>query len=83
MVTREEVYKALDSEREYQNKLWGGHAHDNFNSVGDFLTYIDMYLTRAKEQYTTVAGHGAALEMLRKVTALGVACFEIHGVPKR
>lgn len=82
-LSREEVYSIIDGERAYQDNLWGGEAHDNYKSVGDFIVYMDRYMTKAKEAYTTKAGNAAALDQLRKVAALSVACFEYNGVPKR
>ena len=81
---REIVYEIIDGERFYQEQLWG-HAdeHDAFHSVGDFIVYMDEYMKRVKEKYTVAEGEEAALDMMRKVVALGVACFEIHGVPER
>lgn len=82
-MNRTEIYQILDGEREYQDQLWGGHKHDNFHSVGDFMIYIDDYMRKAKDAYTNQHGKLAALDVLRKVVALGVACFEVHDVPER
>jgi uncharacterized membrane protein len=88
-MSREEVFKVLDGEREYQNSKWSpyhltdGIPADHTKSVGDFITYMDDYFRKAKEQYTTETGSRGALENLRKVAALAVACFERHGVPER
>ena len=82
-MTREEVYNIINKERDYQDSLWGGRPHDEFKSVGDFIVYMDRYMTQVKEEYTTKAGNTAALDQLRKVVALGIACFEYNGVPPR
>ncbi len=91
MPTREEVYAALDSERNYQvsraeavsGEGTGEHAH----SVEEFVLYIDDYLTELKHQlsrtWTPTGEVPEALNTLRKVTALGVAAMEQHGAPKR
>ena len=55
MKTRREVYTVIDGERDYQDNLWGGSSHDSFKSVGDFIIYMDQYIHRAKESYTTVS----------------------------
>lgn len=42
-----------------------------------------QYIWRAKEAYTTQADNQAAMGVIRKITALGVAAMEIHGAPER
>jgi len=85
-MNRQDIYKVLDGERNYQDNRWSpyhitdGVPADEFKSVGHFLVYMDDYMRKAKEQFTTDAGDRGALENLRKVVALGVACFERHGV---
>lgn len=89
---RSKVYSVIDGERAYQEKVWGdnGERRTNPNSnqvakhdVGQWMVFMDHYMSLAKEKLTTVHGHDEALHMLRKVVALGVACFEQHGVPYR
>jgi hypothetical protein len=55
------------------------HAHE----VAAFITFMRHYLTLADQAATTEAGDDNALDILRKVVALGVNCFEQHGVPAR
>jgi hypothetical protein len=48
MPSREEVYKALDSERDYQDVRWGGtlscgRPGDGSRSVDEFTMYIAGY----------------------------------------
>jgi hypothetical protein len=79
---RQEVYAALDSEREYQARRWGEHAH----SVTEFLVYMRDYVEEALHTVTREADPMAAavaLDNVRKVAALGVACMEQHGAPMR
>lgn len=82
LVTRLKVYEAIDKERDYQDLLWGGRRHDESHSVGDFIVYMEDYLRKTKEAYTQ-KGNNGAMEQLRKAVALGVCCFEVHGVPDR
>lgn len=82
-IARSEVYDAIDSERDYQLVRWGIKGEDAKHSVGDFLTYMDDYLNEAKHRASREDGNSGALEVLRKVVALGVACMEQHGAPKR
>jgi hypothetical protein len=79
MVTRQEVYKAIDSERDYQEAKWGGHSHE----VGAYITMLRTYISRADEAWTSNNGDDAALEMVRKVASIAVHCMEEHGAPLR
>ena len=80
---RHSVYCLIDGERDYQDKLWGGAPHDASKSVGDFIIYMDRFLNKAKELYTTRDSNKPALEEIRKITALGVTCMEYNVTPKR
>jgi hypothetical protein len=80
-LARMSAYHAIDTEREYQINRWGEDAQ-NKQSVAAFLTFMRHWLTRA-EQEATKGGPALALESVRKVAALGVACMEINGAPVR
>lgn len=82
-MTRQEVYKVIDSERDYQDTKWGGKAHDNYHEVEAWILYMQAYLNKAINRISSEKGPIGGLEELRKVVALGVACFEVHGVPER
>lgn len=81
MIDRKRVYKAIDSEREYQDLKWGGSIHDEEWNVGDWLIFMDVFLNKAKAEYTSEEGY--PLEEIRKVAALAVACMEYNGAPNR
>ena len=83
MDTRQHVYNIINGERDYQDKRWGGESHDKYKSVGDFLIYIDDYVRRAKEIYTSDTDVDATLHVVRKIAALAVACMEYNGAPPR
>ena len=78
---RKNVYKLIDGEREYQNSRWnpdttltGGVHH-----VTDWLVYIQDYLHEAMHIVTRNADPEAsddALEIIRKIAAMSVACME-------
>ena len=76
---RSEVYAALDGEREYQKK-WGDL--DDRNNISDFLCYMKRYYDEAVYQNSPDIPE-PSLNAIRKLTALGVACMEVHGVPFR
>lgn len=81
-MTREEVYKAVDSERKYQDRKWGSiekHPHE----VGAWLTLMREQLQCAELEWCRSAGDQSALAHIRKLLAIGVACCEQHGVNPR
>jgi hypothetical protein len=89
-VTREEVYQAIDSEREYQiamaEKAHGDPSNDGKKKLEEFVLYMDAYMTTLKHQLSTVWGVDAYVEplnTLRKVVTIGVSAMEVHGAPKR
>lgn len=81
-MTRQEIYNVLDKERNYQDQVWDkDHSHEH--EVGSWLVYMQHYLNRAVSGLTTSSGNKEALIQLRKIAALSIACFEVHGVPER
>jgi hypothetical protein len=79
---RERVYNAIDSERDFQDRKWGTpdeHPHE----VGGWITIMRKLLRDAEESWACSAGDVAALQEIRKVVAVGVACCEQHGVQTR
>jgi hypothetical protein len=90
MPTRQEVYDALDSERDYQKSLalGVGDAEEHKHSVEEFSLYIADYLAELQHSLSRVwrplgLPNENELNILRKITALGVAAMEMHGAPKR
>lgn len=88
MATRTEVYEAINTERTYQDSRWNANttSTEGKHSVTEFLVYMQDYVnealhvvTRNGEPYAS----NAALDIVRKVAALGVVCMEQHGAPKR
>ena len=89
---RENVYLALDSERNYQEmraKESGTPENEvRPHSVEEFMYYMEDYLRELKTQLSRTwtpdrKAPKEALNTLRKVTALGVAAMEQHGAPRR
>jgi hypothetical protein len=79
---RTKVYDAIDSERNYQDRKWGTvdqHPHE----VGGWLTLMRKLLTDAEAAWAGSNGDYTALQEIRKVLAVGVACAEQHGLPGR
>lgn len=81
-MNREEVYKIIDEEREYQDSRWGGKSHDKIHSLGDWTLFIEHYLNKLK--YKLYDGPpNDAREEFRKIAALCVAVGEVWGLPER
>lgn len=76
------VYEAIESERRYQDRKWGTveqHPHE----VGAWLTLMRKHLSDAESAWASSDGDYGALNEIRKVLAIGVACAEQHGLPRR
>jgi hypothetical protein len=86
MATREEVYKALDSERTYQKRRWNADttSSEGVHTATEYILFMEHYLSEARRLASTASeGNLMVLDFVRKVTALGVACMEQNGAPKR
>ena len=84
--TRKLVYAMLDGERDYQDLLWGSTFTEGQHSAGEYLVYIQDYLTEAMHQATRAPEPESTqnvLHTIRKITAMGVACMEQNGAPPR
>lgn len=88
MTTRQEVYEAIDTEREYQDRVWKDHAggteSPNPLSIGEWILCMEEYLAEARVEWTgEPKPEVKTLETIRKVGAIAVHCMEQHGAPKR
>jgi len=95
MTTRKEVYEAIDSERNYQNEMWGDSlsnerapdpAKDESGgdrSLDEFTLYISGYTNDLVNMASHFTGAEEQLAIIRKIAGLSVACMEQHGAPKR
>jgi hypothetical protein len=83
---RNEIYKRLDSERDYQDMVGKsgirGDIPDEEKPVAEWVNYIEYHLSKAKD-YVYHLQKDHALEEIRKVAALAVRAMEIHGCPER
>lgn len=83
---REQVYKAIDTERKYQDTVRrnneGETRDDNEKCISDFLLYIEHVLNNAKNDIYLLR-EDDALHGIRKIAGLCVACGESHGMPER
>ncbi len=88
MSERSEVYAAIDGERAYQAERWNENTTTSKgnHSVTEFLVYMRDYVEEALHHVSRNADPGAqefALNSVRKIAALGVACMEQNGVRLR
>lgn len=82
------VVDAIASERAYQEVRWNPATTSSggLHEIGAWLTFMRSYLREAEEQISRGAdpqASDAALNTIRKITAMGVACMEQHGAPMR
>lgn len=85
--TRDEVYAAIDGEREYQDNTisnkFGVQRGEVIHPVAAEILMMEDYVQRARKEWTDNKGVEPALQMVRKVAGLAVRCMENHGAPKR
>jgi hypothetical protein len=75
-VNREQVFTLIDDERIYQNNLpHHNHEQDVKTPVAAWLIYMEKHLENAKERIYYL-DQPLALEEVRKLAALAVACME-------
>ena len=85
---REKVYKLIDGERDYQEKVWN---EDTTGSRGiyseyEWLLFIQDYLTEAIHFASRKPEPDARMfvrNSIRKITAMGVCCMEQNETPSR
>jgi len=84
---RNDVYKLIDGERDYQDELPASRTlkYDNgsCHTVGDYVTMLSHYTNKAVEEWTLNPGDDAALNIMRKIAGIAVHCMEDHGAPER
>jgi hypothetical protein len=86
MATRQEVYAAIDGERDYQDQVWqeSGNNGPNKLSTGDFILLIEEYAARARKAFCSEAyPERGAHDHIRKIAGIAVNCMEQHGVVER
>lgn len=75
-MNRADVFKLIDGERQYQDSLPHHSAEQDANTpVAAWLVYIETHLAKAKERIYYL-DPPKALEEVRKIAALAVACME-------
>lgn len=84
---RNEVYRILDSERDYQDQKWTEHNElngipDSGKSISEWLGFIEYHINKMKACIYS-ADQQEALAEMRKITALGVKTLEELGCSER
>ena len=82
--TREEVYHAIDTERDYQDQLWNSFTTttQGEHTVTEWLVFMEDYLNETKHILSRRAEQDVitrALDNVRKIAAMCVACMEQNG----
>jgi hypothetical protein len=90
VTTRPEVYRAIDSERDYQdNFVMPERRYYRAHTLGEFVLMLNQYAAQAQEKWTHHTDAASpdefpiSLHEVCKVAALAVRCMEQHGAPLR
>ena len=86
MTNRADVYDAINSERDYQDALWGDSMRAGKHTTTEFLVYIRDYTEEALHRVSRLpdeVNHLDTLDSLRKIATLAVAAMEQHGALPR
>jgi len=81
-MTREKVFEKISTERDYQDAKWGvpmEHPHE----VGGWILLIQQHANDAAKAWSTSSNDREALEEIRKIAAIAVACGEQYGLQSR
>lgn len=78
------AWRAIDSERNYQNSKWYGsdsaRPDANERTIREFALYVHGYVNDLVQVASHFGETSKKLEIVRKIAALCVACFEQHGM---
>jgi hypothetical protein len=85
---REDVYKAIDTERDYQDAIWNEDttASGGKHSPEEWCMYIEDYINEAKHILSREpinTAYPKAMSIMRKVGAMAVCAMEQNGTTNR
>lgn len=88
MNTREQVYKIIDGEREYQNSRWNENTTSSkgIHSPEEWFMYIEDYVNEAKHilsRENVQSAYPKAMAIMRKVASMAVCAMEQIDTPSR
>lgn len=85
-MTRPEIYKVIDNERDYQDgfykpdeKLSGGLGptrRERDKDVTSHLVLLDLYINKAKQDWNVKGDNRPALKQIAKIAAIAVRSLE-------
>lgn len=81
-VSQLEAINAIVEERNYQDNRWSSSSSMGHHETGAYITFLQRYLTEATLAITK-DNEQSALNAIRKIGALAVACMEDNGVVNR
>ena len=73
-MSKARIFTEIRKERQRQNKLWGGRAHDRAHTVDDWAGFISQ---RADELQMRDEGRERTRELFLHIAALAVAALEV------
>jgi len=87
-MNRNDVYKLIDGERDYQEKKWNINTTESggFHSFEEWVVYIEDYLSEMKHilaRQPSSQVEMQAADIMRKIAAMAVCSMEQHGAPAR
>ena len=83
---REDVYKLIDGERDYQDLVWKENNVDSDHPlrIGEDLLLIEAYLRKAIDQWTVERRPEIqTMAIMRKIAGIAVRSMETNGAPPR
>lgn len=79
---KNDLYDAIQDERNYQIKKWGT-TKEHPHTVMEYISIMEGELQEAKQGWLKGNGDRKALEEVLQVVSVGVACMEQHGIVTR
>ena len=85
---REDVYKLIDGERDFQDLRWNASTtiSGGIHTPDEWVLYMEDYLAEARKycsRESANTGRPKAMEIIRKVTAMGVCAMEQNDTAPR
>lgn len=83
---RDDVYKLIDGERDYQDQQWSENAIENNNPlrIGEDLALIEVYLRKAFDTWSTERRpEVVTMGIIRKIAGICVRSMETNNTPPR
>jgi hypothetical protein len=86
MASREEVYNAIDTERDYQDLLIAIADQEDMHelTLGEQLAVLHELLSQANSSwYTDATPYKDTMPLIRKIAGVCVNAMETYGAPRR